>query len=110
MSEPIAARVLLCTVPDRDAADRLAGELLEAGCAACVNVLAGVSSIYRWKGEIQKDEELLLVIKTDRERVGPAIEVIEGAHPYECPEAIALPVTEGSEAYLGWIRDEVGRG
>lgn len=108
MSKAIDARVLLCTAPDREVADRLAAEILEVGCAACVNVVAGVSSIYRWEGEIQRDEELLLVVKTDRRRVRAAIGVIERVHPYDCPEAIALPVTEGSAAYLAWIRDEVG--
>lgn len=107
-SEP--ALVLLCTVPDREAGRALAHALLSARLAACVNVLPGVTSVYTWKGAVEEAEELLLVIKTDGARVDAAIELIESEHPYDCPEAIALPVTRGSRGYLDWIAASLAGG
>lgn len=104
-SEP--ARVVLCTVPDREAGRTLARGLLEARLAACVNLLPGVTSMYTWEGAVEESEELLLVIKTDRTRADDVIGFIEREHPYDCPEAIALDVVRGSRAYLDWIANSL---
>ena len=97
--------VALVTVPDRETGDRIAQALVTESLAACVNVIPGVVSTYRWQGEIQRDDELLLVIKTRREKMealqARAIEL----HPYDTPEVIALDITGGSPAYLNWITD-----
>lgn len=97
------AYAVLCTCPDADTAARLARGLVEAGHAACVNVLPGIRSIYRWQGEVQDDAEVLMVGKCATDRLEGLREWLEANHPYEVPEVIALPVTAGSTAYLDWI-------
>lgn len=98
--------VLLCTVSDADKGAELGQKLVGDGVAACVNVVPGLRSIYRWKGEVCDDPEVLLIIKTQRERMAALAERVEALHPYDTPELIALPVHAGLEAYLGWVRDE----
>ncbi len=99
--------VVLITVPSSEVGERIAAALLEKKLAACVNILPGVTSIYTWKGAVQKDQELLLVVKTRADlfqaRLVPAVKAV---HPYEVPEIIALPVLMGSPDYLDWIAAE----
>ena len=99
------ARVLLCTAPPDKATD-LARTLLERRLAACVNVLPGARSLYWWKGEIQCDDESLLVIKTTEEKVAALTEALPGLHPYDTPELLSLPVESGLPAYLAWLRSQ----
>lgn len=95
--------LVITTLPDHAAGERLATALVEAGLAACVNIGAPVTSIYRWDGRMQRGSEVMLTIKTTRERY-PAIEqAIVAGHPYELPEVIALPITAGLNDYLKWI-------
>jgi len=98
-------RVLLCTCPP-DAAESLARGLLERRLVACVNALPGVVSRYWWKGELQRDDETLLVLKTDAGRVPEVIAALGDLHPYEVPELLSLPVESGGPAYLAWVTDE----
>ena len=95
--------LVITTLPDQDAAERLAESLVETGLAACVNIGATVTSIYRWDGRLQRGTELILTIKTTRARY-PALEkaIVDG-HPYELPEVIAVPITAGLPEYLAWI-------
>ncbi|MBI5041468.1 MAG: divalent-cation tolerance protein CutA [Gammaproteobacteria bacterium] len=95
--------IVLCTVPDAATAESLARALVEARLAACVNVLPGLTSVYRWQGQIQQDNELLLIAKTRRENFDALCTTLRGLHPYELPEIIAVPVIDGLPAYLGWI-------
>jgi periplasmic divalent cation tolerance protein len=104
------AHVVLCTAPNADEARRLARAVVEARLAACVNLLPAVRSIYRWEGEVHEDEEVLLVVKTAADRVEALVAFLVEHHPYEVPEAIALPITAGSEPYLAWVRDETRPG
>jgi periplasmic divalent cation tolerance protein len=98
--------LVLTNLPDRAAAERLAGALVEQRVAACVNILAPCKSVYRWKGAVQHDEEHPLLVKTTAERY-PALEAaIRAAHPYELPEIIAVPVEHGLPAYLAWVDAE----
>lgn len=98
--------VVLCTCPP-EAAERLATTLVENRLAACVNITGPVQSVYHWKGELQKEEERLLVIKTTPAR-WPALEQkLAQAHPYEVPEIIALPVHQGAENYLRWVEESL---
>jgi periplasmic divalent cation tolerance protein len=98
--------LVLTNLPDRAAAERLAGALVEQRVAACVNILAPCKSVYRWKGAVQHDEEHPLLVKTTAERY-PALEAaIRAAHPYELPEIIAVPVERGLPAYLAWVDAE----
>lgn len=103
MSNPDPAQLMLCTSPDRASAEKIAGLLVEGQLAACVNIVAGVTSIYRWQGKIQSAEEHLLLVKTRRSRYADAEAAIIAAHPYEVPEIIAVSIDQGLPAYLRWI-------
>jgi periplasmic divalent cation tolerance protein len=101
--------VLLSTVGTREDAERIAEALVERRLAACVNVVPGLVSVYRWKGKVEKEGELLLVIKTRSERVDELRKaLLGGLHPYEVPELVVLPVAGGHAAYLDWIAESVG--
>ncbi len=97
-------RVVLTTAPDEDVAARLARALVSGGHAACVNRVPGVRSTYVWEGEVQEDGEVLLWIKTTAQRVPALTALVEQEHPYDCPAVVALPVTDGSQTYLEWVR------
>ncbi len=98
--------VVLCTAPSSDEAARLARGLVEARLCACVNLVSPIRSVYRWKGEVHDEAEHLLLIKTARDRFDAVRAWILANHPYEVPEVLALPVVDGSSAYLGWLFDE----
>ena len=98
--------VVLVTAPGADEAARLARTLVEERLAACGNVLPGLRSIYRWKGEVQDEGEALLLLKTTRQRFPALRDRILALHPYEVPEVLALPAEAGSEEYLAWVGDE----
>lgn len=102
-------RVLFCTCPERDSL-RLSHTLVKAGLAACVNIVSGVSSVYRWKSKICEDKEALLIIKTGADEVEEVTELIQKEHSYTVPEVISLDlnVQEGNEAYLQWVVDSLG--
>ena len=100
MSERVLA---LSTVGKAEDAERIARALVERGLAACVNVVPGVVSIYRWKGQIEREGELLLVIKTRTERFEALREALVSLHPYEVPELIVLPIMAGHAPYLAWL-------
>ena len=98
--------LVLTNLPDRSAAEKLAGVLVDKRVAACVNILAPCRSVYRWKNDIQQEEEHPMLIKTTAERY-PALEAaIRAAHPYELPEIIAVPIERGLPAYLDWLAAE----
>ncbi|HYB13134.1 MAG TPA: divalent-cation tolerance protein CutA [Myxococcota bacterium] len=101
-----AVQVVLVTVPDAQVAGRLARALVEERLAACVNLVPGIRSIYRWAGAVQEEEEVLLVIKTREDRVEALSQRVHELHPYEVPELIAVGVFGGSERYLAWLREE----
>lgn len=101
------ALLVLTTCPDQAVAERLATALLDRRQAACVSRIAGLASWYRWHGRIQRDDELLLLIKAPRAQY-PAIEAtLRELHPYEVPEILALPVAAGLPAYLAWLAESV---
>jgi periplasmic divalent cation tolerance protein len=98
--------VVLTSLPDREAAIRLAHELVAKKLAACVNVLAECTSVYRWKGAVENAREVLVLIKTRAVRYTELEAAIRGLHPYELPEIIAVPVVRGFDDYLRWVADE----
>jgi periplasmic divalent cation tolerance protein len=98
--------LILTTVADTAAGARIARTLVEERLAACVNVHGPMTSSYRWKGTVAVDEERQLVIKTTSARV-PAVRArLSALHTYELPEFLVVPVAEGSDAYLAWVRAE----
>lgn len=98
--------LVFTNLPDRDSALALADTLVTEGAAACVNVLAPAVSIYRWKGVVERAEEVPLLIKTPAAAYGKVEEIIRRCHPYELPEIIAVPVEAGLPAYVAWVAAE----
>jgi periplasmic divalent cation tolerance protein len=96
-------RVALSTAPDADTAARIARALVDERLAACVNLVPGVRSIYRWQGALEDAAEVLLVIKTRAERLDALSTRLRALHPYELPELVALPAVGGLDAYLAWV-------
>ncbi|NEV63484.1 divalent-cation tolerance protein CutA [Thiorhodococcus minor] len=96
-------RLMLCTCPSRETAITLARALVEEHLAACVNLLPGIRSVYRWEGRVQEDDELLLLIKTTGKRMDDLTSRLRQLHPYDVPEIIAAPISEGLDDYLSWI-------
>ena len=91
--------------PDNDSAIALAQRIIKGKMAACVNVLPSVTSIYEWKDEIKQDSEILLLIKTTKSRYTDLQTLICESHPYELPEVIAVPISDGLPEFLSWIDD-----
>jgi periplasmic divalent cation tolerance protein len=95
--------VVLVTCPTRAEGESLAEKLVETSNAACVNVIPGVRSIYRWEGKVEKNDEVMLVVKTRTRMVGEVTEFVKENHKYSVPEVVALSVRGGNNAYLNWI-------
>ena len=89
---------------DREQAERIARRLLELHLAACINILPGVQSIYRWQGGIESAAEVLMLIKTRSSLTAEVQSTLAGLHSYEVPEFLVLPISGGSESYLAWLR------
>ena len=104
LSETAPILLVFCTVPDTETAQRLARTLVEERLAACVNILPGVLSGYRWQGALQQDGELLLICKTTAATYAALEARLRELHPYELPECIAVEARAGLPAYLDWIR------
>jgi periplasmic divalent cation tolerance protein len=102
--------VVLSTCGSDAEAEKLSRALVEARLAACVNIVRGVSSIYRWQGVVESADEILLVIKSTAERFPALRDAIRRLHSYEVPEVIALPIVDGAGSYLDWIEDSVREG
>lgn len=96
------------TLPDSDAADRLAQILVRERLAACAQVAGPISSIYRWQGTVEQASECYCHLKTTMKQL-PALRArIRELHPYEVPEIIAVPIVDGDASYLQWIEESVG--
>ena len=104
MSEPL---VVLTTVARVEDAENIAREMVERRLAACVNILPPVTSVYRWQGEVTREPEHLLLMKTRTDRFEALRARLVEIHPYETPEVVALPVAAGHAPYLQWIADSL---
>ena len=102
MSE-LSQSLVLCTCPDRETARHLAERLVGERLAACVNIVPGLESVYEWQGQVEHDNEVLLIIKTNAERYPLLEEAIRQNHPYELPEIIRVSLNGGLREYLHWI-------
>ncbi len=98
--------VVFCACGSADEAESIARLLVERRLAACVNIVSPVRSIYRWQGKIEDAAEWLLLIKTSTPRFAQLSDALRAAHSYEVPEIVALPVIDGSPAYLEWLAKE----
>jgi len=99
--------VVLVTASSQEEANEIATDLVGAMLAACVNVIPGVTSVYRWEGKLQHSQEWLLVIKSRRDVLDALVQRVQAVHSYDLPEIIALPLTGGSDAYLRWLDQEI---
>jgi periplasmic divalent cation tolerance protein len=104
------ARLVLTTVGQKEAAERLAQHLVERRLAACVNIVGPIRSVYRWKQQMQDEQEFLLLIKTTADHAGQFQSAFKELHPYELPECIQLRIEGGGEEYLAWLAWEVSSG
>ena len=102
----MTALLVLTNLPDRPSAEALAAALVEARLAACVNILAPCRSVYRWQGAVETADEVPLLIKTSAARYAALEAAIRAQHPYELPEVIAIPITQGLPDYLAWVDAE----
>ncbi len=101
------ALLVFCTCPETAVAERLAETLVGERLAACINILPGLTSVYRWQGQVEHAQEVLLLAKTTADRY-PALETrLRALHPYELPEIVAVPLTAGLPAYLNWLAESV---
>ncbi len=97
---------LYVTAGDDGEARRIAAALVEERLAACVNIHAPITSIYRWEGTLQQDEEIVLIVKTRRDAVARATERILALHSYDCPCVVSLPIEDGHRSFIDWILEE----
>jgi len=98
--------VILVTVVNQQDAIRIGEAMVNARLAACANIVSRVQSIYRWKGKVVKAKEALLILKSTKSRYRALEKAIKAIHTYEIPEIIALPVKDGHDRYIGWVRSE----
>ncbi len=98
------------TTPDLGVAEAIGSQLVEEGLAACVNVIPGMRSIYSWEGQVQRDEEVVALVKTRAEIAAKVIARIEELHPYDVPAAFVIPTAGGSSEFLKWVGEQTGAG
>lgn len=99
-------RLVLTTAPDRETATRIARSLVLRSLAACVNLLPGARSIYRWEGRIEESDEILLVLKTTQARIAELERALGELHPYDVPECVVLAPSHVEAKYLAWLLRE----
>lgn len=100
--------LIYATYPDVETAEAGGRALVEAGLAACVNILPGMVSIYRWEGRVERGQECVMIIKTRAQLAETAVAAAAGRHPYTTPAFVVLPVEGGLAAYLDWIAASTG--
>lgn len=97
-------QILFCTCPNHETAELLANDLVNKHLAACVSILPGLTSIYHWQGQIESAQEHLLIIKSTETNYLAIEKTLTALHPYEVPEIITIPITQGLPAYLNWLQ------
>lgn len=100
--------VVLLTAPNENEAAKIAEALVEARLAGCVNIIRDIRSIYSWHGKIEDEKEILMIVKTQGTLFKALTEKVKELHSYTAPEIIALPIIEGSEDYLKWLKEVTG--
>jgi periplasmic divalent cation tolerance protein len=108
MANATDAIVVFITAPTADEATRLADALVEARLAACVQILPEMQSVYRWQGQVERQKEILMIVKTVASKFESLETTVRKIHSYETPEIVAFPLTTGSSSYLKWINETVG--
>ncbi len=98
--------LIYSTFPSAEAAEAVGRELVEGRLAACINILPGMTSIYRWEGVIVRDSEVVMIIKTRQSLAGRVIAEVKPLHPYTNPALVVLPIIDGSQEYMRWLAGE----
>jgi len=101
--------VVYVTVPSEEAGRAMARSIVKERLAACVNIVPRVISIYEWKQQVEEDSEAMLIIKTSASSVQRLSQFVKQHHTYEVPEVIAIPIVDGSETYLNWVRGQMDK-
>jgi periplasmic divalent cation tolerance protein len=99
--------LIYMTAGNKEEAKTIGKELITSGLAACVNIVDNMNSMYMWENELQDDNETILIAKTEETRVPALIEKVKSLHSYDCPCVLSLPVSDGNQAFLNWIAEEV---
>jgi len=102
-----AIQFVYITTGDKAEARKIGMALVESRLAACVNIIDQMNSLYRWEGQIQEDQEVILIAKTTEKNLPVLKEKVKAMHSYECPCIVCLPVTDGYDPYLEWVREQV---
>lgn len=103
---PRQVLVVLVTTATQGEAIKIARAMVSAKLAACANIIPAIQSVYRWKGKIVKEQEVLITLKSTKSQYQALEKAIKAMHSYETPEIIALPVSEGFSSYIAWVNDE----
>jgi len=107
MDSDVKAVIVLVTGPDYETTRAMAHYLVQERLAACVNVIDGVTSVYRWQDSVEEAHEALAILKTTPERLSTLKTRVIELHPYDVPEFLVLPVSEGAKPYLDWVANSV---
>lgn len=107
MNDRVSMRLVYATCPDMDVAQNIADDLIEKQHAACVNIIPGMVSTYRWEGKISRDQEVVLIIKTVARLVEQVVNDVRDKHPYDVPAILVLPIETGNPQFLSWVDAEV---
>lgn len=99
--------VILITAQDKKEAEKIAKSLIAAKLAACVNIISGVKSLFRWQGKVEQAKEVLLIVKSRKEKFAKIAKLVKANHSYDVPEIIALPIASGFKPYLDWINESI---
>lgn len=102
-----SVQAVLMTAPDLETGERIGTRLVEERLAACANIVPGAVSVFRWDGEVRREGEVLVILKTTEERLDALRERAVELHPYDVPEVLAIPIAGGHAPYLDWVRMEV---
>lgn len=101
--------LIYATFPTPAEAERVGGELVDAGLAACVNIIPGMTAIYNWEGQRHRDSECVMIIKTRQQLAAEAVRKARALHSYTNPALLVIPVEGGSESFLSWIMEQTSR-
>ena len=104
---PTEQRLIYMTAGSADEARMIGETLVAERLAACVNLIDGMTSIYHWQGDLQRDTETVLIAKTREDRVAALTERVKTLHSYDCPCVVALPVDDGNPQFLRWIDEQI---
>ena len=106
-AEPVV--LVYGTCPDMGCAAQIANVLIDARLAACVNMIPGMVSVYRWQGEVARDDEVVIIVKTRQDLAESVVGKIKSNHPYDTPSVMVLPVTAGNPDFFSWVAEETNR-